>query len=270
MVPPGSGNRYSNLIEVVFTTRYQEGLTSVPFTREDLISTANDLHIEVPKNLGDVLYSFRFRISLPDAITSTAPAGYEWVISGAGRGRYAFTLASSSRITPNESLLAVKIPDATPQVISHYAMGDEQALLARLRYNRLIDIFLSLTAYSLQNHLRTTVAGIGQIEIDELYVGMNHSGAHFIIPVQAKAGSDQIGIVQTQQDLAFCADKFPNLIPRAVSAQFLSVDTIAMFEVVVVESAVKAVSERHFQLVPADQISPAELAMYRTQAGSGS
>jgi hypothetical protein len=266
-MPPEGASRYSRLIEVVFTSRYQEGLTVVPFTRDDLISSANQLRIEVPKNLGDVLYSFRFRNGLPEAITSTAPDGFEWVISGAGRGRYEFTLASESRIVPNESLLAVKIPDATPQVISRYAMGDEQALLARLRYNRLIDIFLSLTSYSLQNHLRTTVAGIGQIEIDELYVGLNLTGAHFIIPVQAKAGSDQIGIVQTQQDLAFCADKFPHLIPRAVSAQFLSADTIAMFEVVVVENAVRAISEKHFQLVPADQISPAELAMYRTQAG---
>lgn len=256
------------LVEHIFSNRYKAGLEVVPFSREDLIDAAQLLDIEVPRNLGDVLYSFRFRTTLPEAIISTAPSGYEWVISGTGRGLYAFTLASASRILPNASLLAVKIPDATPQIISRYAASDEQALLARLRYNRLIDIFLSLTAYSLQNHLRTTVSGIGQIEIDELYVGLNHSGAHFIIPVQAKGGTDQIGVVQTQQDLAFCADKFPDLIPRAVSAQFLSHDTIAMFEVVVIENSVKAVSERHFQLVPAEQITEAELAMYRTQAGS--
>ena len=65
----------------------------------------------------------------------------------------------------------INIPDGTPEIIRGYALDDEQALLAIVRYNRLIDIFLSLTTYSLQNHLRTTVLNIGQIEIDELYIG---------------------------------------------------------------------------------------------------
>lgn len=49
-------------------------------------------------------------------------------------------------------------------------MSDEQALLARVRYNRLLDIFLGLATYSLQNHLRTSVTDIGQIEVDEICV----------------------------------------------------------------------------------------------------
>ena len=64
-----------------------------------------------------------------------------------------------------DDIAAIKIPDATPEIIAAYALGDdEQALLAKVRYNRLIDIFLGLTTYSLQNHLRTYVAGMGQIE----------------------------------------------------------------------------------------------------------
>ncbi|HLI09294.1 MAG TPA: hypothetical protein VKV40_22220 [Ktedonobacteraceae bacterium] len=57
-----------------------------------------------------------------------------------------------------------KIPDSTPGLIAMYALGDEQALLAKLRYNRLIDIFTEVTCYSLQSHLRTTVPSIGQVE----------------------------------------------------------------------------------------------------------
>ena len=55
-------------------------------------------------------------------------------------------------------------------------MSDEQALLAKIRYNRLLDVFLGISAYSLQNHLRTTVLHIGQIEIDELYIGLDKHG----------------------------------------------------------------------------------------------
>ena len=70
-----------------------------------------------------------------------------------------------------------------------------------MRYNRLVDIFLGITTYSLQNHLRTTVAGVGQIEIDEVDVGVDKFGRQFVVPVQAKGGSDKHGVVQTQQDM---------------------------------------------------------------------
>lgn len=51
-------------------------------------------------------------------------------------------------------MAAIKTPDATPEIAAAYALSDEQALLAKVRYNRLLDIFLSVAAYSLQNHLR--------------------------------------------------------------------------------------------------------------------
>jgi hypothetical protein len=47
----------------------------------------------------------------------------------------------------------IKVPDATPGVIAKYALSDEQALLAKLRYNRLVDLFTAITCYSLQSHL---------------------------------------------------------------------------------------------------------------------
>lgn len=255
--------RYALLIQRVFLDRYIEGATEILFSREDVIFTAQQLAVEVPKNIGDVMYSFRFRNALPAGVLAVAPEGSEWVIAGAGRGKYKFVLASSSRVVPSQSLVAIKIPDATPQIITRYAMGDEQSLLAKIRYNRLIDTFLSLTTSSLQNHLRTTVKGIGQIEIDELYIGVNQSGSHFIIPVQAKGGTDQIGVVQTQQDLAFCADRFPNLVPRAVATKFLENGVIAMFELVLVGDSVTAIIERHYQLVSGDEITESDLNTYR-------
>lgn len=54
-----------------------------------------------------------------------------------------------------------------------------------MRYNRLIDIFQRVAAYSLQNHLRTSVPGMGQIETDEIYLAIDNRGRQFVIPVQA-------------------------------------------------------------------------------------
>ena len=268
---PKQLNRYQALIADIFSRFHKKGLTVIPFTRDELIATAAKLEIALPKNLGDVLYSFRYRNPLPETILQTQPNGMEWVIEGAGRALYEFRLVPINRISPNPNLVTIKIPDATPEIISANALSDEQALLARVRYNRLIDIFLGITAYSLQNHLRTTVQGLGQIEIDEVYVGVDRFGCQYIVPVQAKGGGDQLSTVQAKQDIACCAEKFPNLVCRAISAQFMEDSKIAIFELCLdPDGLVKTVEERHYQLVPADGIQPGELETYRVRAGRGS
>lgn len=259
---PKQRNRYDAIIERIFQRHHTAGTTSFEFTRGEFEGTAGELEIKLPKNIGDVLYSFRYRKDLPSAITSTASEGLEWIIEGAGRAKYRFRLASANRIVPNAHLVTIKVPDATPEIITAYAQSDEQALLAKVRYNRLIDIFLGIATYSLQNHLRTTVKDIGQIEIDEIYVGIDKHGRQFVIPVQAKGGSDKHGVVQTQQDIACCAEKFPTLICRAVSAQFMQDDKIALFELTVEDGDIKVVEERHYQLVASADISASDLKGY--------
>ena len=238
---------------------------AIPFEREEILSVASELDIEV-KNPGDVVYAFKYRRALPDSIREQAPEGKEWVIANRGRGKYAFEARSDSRILPDEQLTFTKIPDATPSIVTMYALDDEQALLTKLRYNRLIDIFTGVTCYSLQNHLRTTVPDIGQVETDELYVGVDRRGEQYVFPVQAKGGSDMLGVVQIEQDIALCEDKFPDLTCRAIAAQFMTEGVIALFEFEVVESEVGKAAERHYKLVPPNELSPEDLERYRRRS----
>ena len=206
------GNRYGRIIEKIFLERYKPGAEKVPFERGDIELTARKLKINVPKNLGDVISSFRFRVDLPESITSRAPKGLSWIIRLVGRSKYAFVANSLTTIVPRGDLVATKIPDATPSIIERYALSDEQALLAKLRYNRLVDIFTGVTCYSLQNHLRTAIPEIGQVETDEIYIGIDRRGAHYVFPIQAKGGNDKQSVVQIEQDFAICRTKFPHLI----------------------------------------------------------
>lgn len=254
---------YKPLIEKIFFDHYKPGATEVFFIRSELEPAAKSLKIQLPKNLGDTIYSIRYRTTMPGKVVATQPLGREWIIEGVGRARYVFRLAKVSRIEPNPSLVTIKLPDATPEIVSAYALSDEQALLAKVRYNRLIDIFLGIAAYSIQSHLRTYVKGVGQIEIDEIYVGVDRAGRQFIVPVQAKGGSDKLSPVQSKQDIACCAEKFPGLICRAISAQFIETDLIALLELTLENDIIKVVDEEHYQLVPADQISAEDLARYR-------
>jgi len=148
-------NRYTRILEAIFARYYKKGVSEIDFERIEFSQVAEELGIILPKNLGDVLYSFRYRTLLPKSIVSKAPKGYEWIIRPAGKGKYKLVIVKQSIIAPSSILAETKIPDATPGVIATYSLNDEQSLLAKLRYNRLIDIFTGLTCYSLQNHLRT-------------------------------------------------------------------------------------------------------------------
>lgn len=259
----GPLNRYSRILERIFQSQYQTGMTVVPFSRADLAAACAELGIMVPSNVGDVLYSARYRTGLPASIKATASENHEWIVSPAGRGLYRFILRQILDIAPNVALAETKVADATPGMIAMYATGDEQALLARVRYNRLVDVFMGVTCYSLQSHLRTAVPGLGQVETDELYVGMDKRGIHYVFPVQAKSKRDHIGVVQIEQDLALCSHRYPALLCIPIATQFMDSGLIALFAFELQDEQVRISAEHHYRLVPAEDLTAADLQAYR-------
>lgn len=263
--PKKVDTRYHRSLVHVFQTHYKPGTKEIPFQRKELTAAGQTLKLEPLSNLGDAIYSYRYRIPLPREIASTAPDGHSWVIMPAGKGKYRFELIKGSPfIQPRTDAVIIKIPDATPEIITANDQGDEQAVLARIRYNRLIDIFLGITTYSLQNHFRTFVKDMGQIETDEVYVGVNKHGQQFVIPVQAKGGDDLLAVIQTKQDLACCREKekLKDLTCRPVSAQFMSDKSIALFELVEEQGGVRVAEERHYKLVPSGEITSEDRTRY--------
>jgi hypothetical protein len=262
---PEKSAAYSRIIERIFFRHYKKHAKSVDFNRDEIGQVAKELKLPIPKNLGDVLYSFRYRRPLPETVLATCSEGNEWIIESTGSARYSFRSVPITRIEPLKGRYQIKVPDATPEIVAQHKLSDEQALLAKLRYNRLIDIFTGLTTYSLQNHLRTQIEGV-QIEIDELYVGIGKTGEQYIIPVQAKGGTDRLGRTQLEQDLALCKRRFANLTCRPVAAQFMDADVIAMFELTVQEDKVRIIEERHYKLVSASEISAADLETMKRES----
>lgn len=267
-------SRYQQIIKLIFLRHWKPGISDFTFRREEIVEVCKENKMEPPKNLGDVIYSVRYRLPLPPEILATQPKDREWVILGAGDGLYRFRLSKLTYLAPTKGLTLRKIPDATPEIITKYALNDEQALLARVRYNRLIDVFLGVAASPLQSHLRTKVVNYGQIEIDELYVGVDSRGAHHVIPVQAKGGDDKLGVIQTIQDFAYCnsVERYRDCVVRPVSAQFIPGEsqedspTIALFELAFDGDEVSIVNERHYKLVHRSMISSDDLKLYSRDA----
>ena len=258
-----SRNRYVQIIEQIFLKYYRDGLQEVAFERKEFAETAKNLGIILPDNLGDIIYSFRYRTNLPKSIIDKATDGYEWIILPNGRSKYKFALVKEANYLPNPNMVKIKIPDATPGIVVRYSLDDEQALLAMIRYNRLIDIFTGITCYSLQNHLRTTLPEMGQVETDEVYIGIDKQGVHYVFPVQAKGGTDRLGAVQVQQDFAVCSKKYPKAVGRPIAAQFMEDKSIVLFEFSLTDEGVRICSEKHYLLVSNDRLSTNELDEYK-------
>lgn len=229
-VTHNSENRYAAIIGDIFAERHEPGSRQLAFDREDIVATAAKLNIPLPKNVGDVVYSFRYRSPLPARILQTATEGKTWIIRPAGRGRYRFALVDDVPLEPNPNLAETKVPDATPGMIAKYAFGNEQGVLARIRYNRLLDVFL---------------------------------GAHYVMPVQAKGGNDKLSQVQIEQDIALCAEKLPDLICRPIGTQWMRDGVVALFEFEEAGDRFRVVAEKHYRLVSPNEITAEELMRYR-------
>jgi len=258
-------NRYDQLIEKVFFKNHKKGAAEVYFEREEFAAVARDVGVDLPKNLGDIIYSYRYRNKLPKRITDLLRKDEEWVIRSVGKGKYVFARCPFHQVAPNPRLSKIKVLDSTPEIIRRYSLSDEQALLAILRYNRLVDIFTGVTCYSLQSHLRTFVKGTGQVETDEVYIGVSKTGEQFIFPIQAKGAKDSVGIIQVEQDFSVCASKFSALTCRPLAAQFVEDDLIALFEFERSEGEISIKEEKHYRVVPNEDLSDDEIVAYRSK-----
>ena len=78
-------NRYSRLIEHVFFSNYTPGAEEIAFDRSEFQDAARELGILLPKNLGDIVYSFRYRTSLPESVRREAPAAFRSAMGIGGR-----------------------------------------------------------------------------------------------------------------------------------------------------------------------------------------
>ena len=104
---------------------------------------------------------------------------------------------------------------------------------------------------------------MGQVETDEIYVGVDRSGSHYVVPVQAKGGRDRLNRVQIEQDIAVCFEKLPTLICRPVGAQFMGGELIVLFEFEQQGEDIRITSEKHYQLVAPEAVTVEDLLKYR-------
>lgn len=220
---------YDRIILEVFRRHYEEGDTLLTFPKDELQEICNTFGIVV-RNIPDIIYTYRSRRRLPAAILAIG----NWAIESAGRSKYAFRLLVNEPHFDIRYLdyAPINIYNAIPEVVEGLLRDDEQALLTRVLYNRLVDIFTGLTCFHIQNHFRAFLKGQGKVEVDSLYVGVDQDGQLWAIPIEAKSkgDSDLIGRIQISQMAKLVRQEFPDLNRRLLAIKLLADDSIAMIE----------------------------------------
>ena len=216
MQPAKHEKDYDQIITNLFNSKFKEGYKEIDFTKDELVAIARKLKITL-RNPPDVVYTYRSRAHLPQSILDKG----NWVIKPKGKGRFSFFKSKRKPfVSIQEDLLAVEIPN------------DEQALLSSIRYNRLVDIFTGITCFHLQSHFRTTIDGEGQIEIDDLYIGIDTDGTEYILPLEAKSADDRdkLGWIQISNMIKFTRQNFPKLKCRPIAAKPAASNKIYLIE----------------------------------------
>lgn len=251
-----SWNKYKKIFAAIFEEKFataERRPVDLTFTTGDIARWQKELKLE-GGNPYDLKYNAKGRGALPPEVQATAPAGQEWRIKSVGTGQYVFRLAGTGtgifEVDPHA--VTVKIPDSLPTMVERYARDDEQALLARIRYNDLVNIFVGLNTYSLQSHWKTSIKGTGSVEVDEVYVGLDRNGTHFVIPVEAKGRekSEKLTADQLITNYRACINAFPDIEVISLAAKVIDDYKIAMFrfDVDVDTETVEKVFERHYIL----------------------
>jgi hypothetical protein len=227
-----SSQVYVPILLKIFRKSYVDGAIAVTFTLDDVRNAAIELGITI-RNPADLVYRMRSRTVLPKEILDL---GF-YVLRQSGRGRYVLEKASTTIIElpdnqPQGTLDLTPLPvrRLLPEKVAEF---DEQALLTVVGYCKILDHFTGLTNFRLRSHVRKSVPGIGQAELDEISVAVvyREDETPVIIPVEAKAVADAINRVQINTMVAFCRHYFPGneLRPIAIKVDYDSIVHIVEF-----------------------------------------
>ncbi|WP_020178536.1 hypothetical protein [Methylopila sp. M107] len=254
---------YVPVILKIFQDRFRPGASSVLFSLDDIRNAVDAVRATSPnpdkisaRNAADVIYRMRSRTVLPQEILEK---GFH-VLRGVGRGQYQFERAQAGIIEPPASTPIATI-DHTPMPVRRLlpetvAEMDEQALLSVVGYCRLLDHFAGMTIYRLRSHVRKSVPGLGQAELDAIDVGIGQSEDEIpvIFPIEAKAVSDALNLVQILNMIAYAKHYYPHhtIRPLAVKVDFQSVIHFMEFNLATKASALKVVKNASYMINPSE------------------
>ena len=211
---------YAPILLHIFNARWRQGASTVIFSLDDVRNAAEALDVEA-RNAADVIYRMKSRTKLPKEILEK---GF-FILRSVGRGKYQFEKGTSTIFEPVDDA-PVEALDITPLPVRRLlpeflADMDEQAILTIAGYCKILDHFTGLTVFRLRNHVRKSVPGVGQAELDAIDVGVALSDEEepIVFPIEAKACADALNRAQISNMIAYCNANFQGMTVRPLAVK---------------------------------------------------
>jgi hypothetical protein len=258
---------YGPILLHIFRARWRQGTASVLFTLDDVRNAADELDLEV-RNPADLIYRMRSRTVLPKEVLDK---GF-FILRAIGRGQYQFEKGSSTIFEPLDNEI-IEALDITPLPVRRLlpeklADMDEQAVLTVASYCKLFDHFTGLQVHRLRSHVRKSVPGIGQAELDAIDVGvaLRDDEMPIVFPIEAKAAADALNRVQIFNMVQYSRHYFPGLVIRPLAIkvdhdsilhimEFNSASKAAELRILKSSSYLLSISEKQLELVRATKVT---------------
>src|SRR4030066_702989 len=115
---------YDKIITALFKQKLKSSKTKdkLDFTKDELVHTARRLKLDL-RNPPDVVYTYRTRKALPDAILKTG----NWILVPEGKGKFAFAKTTREPFVEIQQGLAhVEILNALPEIVQKNPANDKQ------------------------------------------------------------------------------------------------------------------------------------------------
>jgi hypothetical protein len=214
----GNNSRvYVPILVDIFQRKYQDGDEIVQFTLDEVRETAERLDMKI-RNPSDLVYRMKSRTKLPSEILDK---GFT-IIKIVKKGVYQFQLGESTIVDLTKENV-IQIQDTTPVAVRRFLEEklseiDEQGLLTIVHYCDLLSHFTGLKIYRLKSHVRKSVVNIGQVEVDEvdIGVGLDSLETPIIFPIEAKSASDPLNWTQIANQVNFSKQLFLNYVIRPI------------------------------------------------------
>lgn len=226
-----SSKVYGPILLHVFKARWRQGAAVVLFSLDDIRNAADALKLEV-RNPADLIYRMRSRTVLPKEILDK---GF-YILRAIGRGQYQFEKGTTTIFVPLESEPTVAL-DITPLPVRRLlpemlADMDEQAVLTVASYCKLFDHFTGLQVYRLRSHVRRSVPGVGQAELDAIDVGvaLRDDEMPVVFPIEAKATADALNRVQIFNMVQYSRHYFSDMTIRPLAIKVDDDSVLHMME----------------------------------------
>jgi len=247
---------YGPILLHVFKARWRQGAATVLFTLDDVRNAADALNLEV-RNPADLIYRMRSRTILPREILDK---GF-YILRAIGRGQYQFEKGSSTIFQPLDShptealdLTPLPVRRLLPELLAEM---DEQAVLTIASYCKLFDHFTGLQIYRLRSHVRKSVPGVGQAELDAIDVGvaLRDDEMPIVFPIEAKAAADALNRVQVFNMVQYSRHYFPGMTirPLAIKVDYDSILHIMEFSPVTKAADLKIIKSASHVLKLSDR-----------------